>query len=240
MAFNATRTAEFFEKEILRFPTGGELARNVVLDASNLGSGAVRDDGRIVVPSGTLLVVSGSDTDEVQSIETTGVPTGGTFKLRWNDEVTTDLDFDASAAEVEAALEALTNLETADVGFAGGALPTAITVTFTGKYSGADVSQIEVAENALTGGTDPQVVVETTTQGSATLVKPGAASGVATADIVGFLQQTVEFFGTDDAKFNEPASAFFHNCIFHEEKLINYSGNVTNVKAALPTCKFMS
>lgn len=69
-------------------------------------------------------------------------------------------------------------------------------------------------------------------------VKPAAASGLAQADVVGILAYTVEFFG-DEEDQDKPAAAFFFNCIFDASKLTNYSGNATNIKAALPSCQFL-
>lgn len=69
-------------------------------------------------------------------------------------------------------------------------------------------------------------------------VKPAPSSGLATADVVGILSRTIEFFGNADDSYDEPGSAFFHGCIFDTAQLVNYASNAANVKAALTTCLF--
>lgn len=107
-------------------------------------------------------------TNEVQQITTTGTPTGGTFTLTYDGQTTGNLAFNASAANVQAALVLLPNIGANNVVCAGGALPTAITITFQGALAGLDVSQITLGTNALTGGSTPTVVPVTNTPGSLT------------------------------------------------------------------------
>lgn len=234
MAWNIEREGEFFNKEILKYPEANAPKRNGVIDSAELSTFADQPSGRKVLPAGTLLVAHGSDVDEVQRISITGTPTGGTFKLKWNDHVTGTIAYDASGATVETALEALTNLETADVTDSGGPLPgTAIDITFGGAYSGKNVAQLEVADNSLTGGSDPQVVIETITQGKFQKVKPAPTSGA--SGIVGFLAYTIEFFGTGAAKYDEPCAIYFRDVVLDRQKLINYSGNASEVATALPS-----
>lgn len=230
------REARFFDKEILLHPAGFDSIKNVVIDANEIP--AAGSDGRWVIPAGMVLVGSGSDTDQVQHVHVTGSPTGGTFRLKWNDEETGDLAYNISAADLNTAVEALTNLETADVAVTGTA-PDYV-VTFGGKYSGSRVAMIQLADNSLTGGSDPTVEVELVTEGKAEKVKPAAASGISDSDVVGILAHEVEFWGENDDNFDKAAAAFHHGCVFDQEKLINYSGNVTAVQTALSTCKFGS
>ena len=108
----------------------------------------------------------GAGTDEVQTIESSGTPTGGTFKLEFKGRRTTALDFDATAAEIDAALGALSTIGgAANVTCAGGALPTDVTVTFAAALAKKAVPLITVVESALTGGTDPEITVAETTPG---------------------------------------------------------------------------
>ncbi len=63
----------------------------------------------VFYPAGTCLgEVFG--TSEVQTVTITGSPTGGTFTLTYSGSTTAAIAFDATAATVEAALNALTNL----------------------------------------------------------------------------------------------------------------------------------
>jgi hypothetical protein len=116
--------------------------------------------------------------DEVQTIDTTGTPTGGTFTLSFNGQTTTPLDFDATAAEVDAALEALSTIDAAMVVSAGGPLPTAITVTFSGaQFADSDVPMLVADYSLLTGGTAPTVTVVQTTEGTSGASPAGDVDG---------------------------------------------------------------
>jgi hypothetical protein len=105
-------------------------------------------------------------TDEVQTVTVTGSPTGGTYTLTFSGQTTSGIAYNATAAAVQSALEALSNVESGDVVCAGGPHPgTPITVTFGGQYDGADVPQMTASAAGLTGGTSPAVTVTTTTPG---------------------------------------------------------------------------
>lgn len=104
--------------------------------------------------------------DEVQTITITGTPTGGTFTLTYDGQTTGTIAYNADAATVDAALEALSNIGAGDVTCAGGALPgTPVTVTFTGALAKTNVSLMTASGAGLTGGTTPAVAVTTTTAG---------------------------------------------------------------------------
>lgn len=115
------------------------------------------------------VVPSTAGTNEVQTVAITGSPTGGTFTLNFNGYVTTAIAYNATAAAVQSALEALANLAPGDVTVTGTA-PT-FTVTFGGAYAAQNVVTL-VATHALTGGTTPNVTVTTTTQGVAQAAGP--------------------------------------------------------------------
>jgi hypothetical protein len=104
-------------------------------------------------------------TNEVQTITTTGTPTGGTFTLTYKGATTTPIAYNAAAATIDTALEALATLEAGEVTCSGGALPTAVVVTFTGESAATNVSALTVDYSGLTGGTTPTVVVTQTTPG---------------------------------------------------------------------------
>jgi len=106
--------------------------------------------------------------DEVQTISITGSPDGGTFTLTFNGETTSTLDFDASAAEIQSALEALSTVGAGNVACVGGDLPdNAVTVTFQNSLAGTDVALISIDDSGLTGGTTPTGSVVETTKGRA-------------------------------------------------------------------------
>jgi hypothetical protein len=59
-----------------------------------------------------------------QTIMTYGQPTGGTFTLSWNGDTTSSIAYNATAATVQAALQALGNIGAGNVTCEGGPLPT--------------------------------------------------------------------------------------------------------------------
>ncbi len=105
---------------------------------------------------------------EGQTVTITGTPTGGTFTLTLNGETTAAIAYNATAAAVESALEALPSLSAADVTVTGGPGPgTPYVVAFGGAYAGQNVAQM-TASGSFTGGSSPAVAVTTTTAGGGT------------------------------------------------------------------------
>lgn len=141
-------------------------------------------DGRRIIRGGTAMgkiAASGKygpylpQTNEVQQVSITGSPTGGTFTLTWSGQTTAAIPYNATAAQVKAALEALSNINPGDVDTTGGVLPgTAVSVTFKGQYIGTDVAAMTASGAGLTGGTSPDVAISTTTAGGA---NPGSPDG---------------------------------------------------------------
>jgi hypothetical protein len=123
-----------------------------------------------------------SGTAEVQTLTASGTVSGGTYTLTFNGQVTTALAYNASAAVVQAALEALSNVVPGDVLVGGGAFPaTPLTFTYYGNLIG-DAPTLSVQTGSLTGST-PGAAITTTTPGVA-----GAADGRQTAaNLVGLL-----------------------------------------------------
>jgi hypothetical protein len=108
----------------------------------------------------------GSDADEVQTLKVEA--TGGTFTLAWEGQKTSKIKWNASAAEVQAALEALENINPGDVTVTGGPGDEKGTklyeVTFGGRYENTDVAEL-TAEDELTGDAE-KVTVATKTAGA--------------------------------------------------------------------------
>ncbi|MEU8136579.1 hypothetical protein [Streptodolium elevatio] len=108
---------------------------------------------------------------EQQQVAITGTPTGGTFTLTFDGETTSGIAYNATAANVKTALEALPNVEAGDITATGGALPgTPVVVTFGGSLSGTNVAQMTGSAASLTGGTTPAVVVTTTAGGAVSML----------------------------------------------------------------------
>lgn len=106
--------------------------------------------------------------NEVQSVTITGAPTGGTFTLTYSGQTTAGIAWDASAATVQAALEALSNIAPGDVVVRGGPFPaSAMTVDFVGTLASTNVAQMTGSAAGLTGGT-PVLTIVTASAGGAT------------------------------------------------------------------------
>lgn len=104
--------------------------------------------------------------NEIQSVAITGTPTGGTFTLKLGDQETAAIAYNASAAAVLTAIEALPNVGAGNTDTSGGALPgTAVAVTFNAALAGEDIPTMTLGVNALTGGTNPTVTVTVTQEG---------------------------------------------------------------------------
>jgi hypothetical protein len=116
---------------------------------------------------GDIVRLTGSSVNEVQTLTITGTPTGGTFRLSFKSVSTAAIAFNASAAAVQAALEAISTVGTGNVVATGGPLPaTAVVLTFQGQLAGTNVPLITVNTPAFTGGTTPTATVAETTPGS--------------------------------------------------------------------------
>lgn len=123
-----------------------------------------------VAPVGTAApapsVVDSFDPDttgsEGQTLAITGTPTGGTFTITFDGDTTTAIAYNATAADVSAALEALDSIGAGNVECTGGPLPGAsVVVTFKGALASADVALMTTTDS-LTGGTTPASAITTT------------------------------------------------------------------------------
>ena len=99
--------------------------------------------------------------NEVQTL-TLGAATAGTFTLTFGGQTTTAIAYNATAAQVQAALEALGNINPGDVTVTGGPMPALVSITFTGQYAGTDVPVLTGTPTGLTGGT---ITIATSTAG---------------------------------------------------------------------------
>ena len=117
-----------------------------------------------LIPSGQIVSVLGNptakfvtiedktilaQTNEVQKIFFSSVPTGGTWSLNFNGQLTSALAFNANAAAVEAALEALSNLTSVTV---SGNYASGFTITFDGVDGNQNQPALVVNTNTLVNG----------------------------------------------------------------------------------------
>jgi hypothetical protein len=119
-------------------------------------------------------------TNEVWTVATTGTPTGGTFRLRVGGRPTAPIAYNAAAAVVEAAVEALGHIGNV-ITSGGGPLPTGVTLTFTGVRGAHSLGAtfLAVFDNSLTGGATPTVTVTRTTPGVDATLRGAPAGTIA-------------------------------------------------------------
>lgn len=108
----------------------------------------------------------GTAQNEIQTLTVTGSPTGGTFTLTFGVQETGNIAYDATFGDVEAALEALSNIGIGNVNVTGGAGGPWV-VTFVNALGNQSQSALVVDNALLTGGTDPDVTVAETQAGGA-------------------------------------------------------------------------
>jgi len=76
MPFNIRKSANYADKEILKFPTGLRAVKSVVLDGSDWVSTATVDNSRFIIPVGTILKVSVTNSDKHVEYKGTGTISG--------------------------------------------------------------------------------------------------------------------------------------------------------------------
>jgi hypothetical protein len=180
----------------------------------------------VVTSSGLYAPYSGPRS-EVQTVTITGGPTGGTYTLTFSGQTTAAIPYNATAAQVKTALEALSNVNPGDVAVSGGPHPaTAVVVTFGGQYLSDDVAQM-TASGSFTGGTSPAIAVTTTTAGG------GASASDGTEVLAGFL---VDGFSFNPASTKAAGALLWHGEIYAEDCPIPF--DPTDVASTAPGVSF--
>ena len=182
---NATSAAEATGPRLVTEVGPGTVTvhRRVLVDGFDLAALAY---GAPVYLSGTDKTLADSDagTSEVQTVTITGTPTGGTFTLTFGGQTTAAIAYNATAATVQTALEALSTIRAGNVGVSGSA-GGPYTVTFRGDLASQNVAAMTADGASLTGGTSPAVAVATGTSGIHSVlvgrVVPGLAVTLGTA-----------------------------------------------------------
>lgn len=119
---------------------------------------------------GTNVVADGAESAEEQTITITGTPAGGTWTATYKGQTTSGIAYNANAATVQTAITGLTTVGSGNATVTGGPGPgTPWVVTFNSALGNVD--PLQVSGVGLTGGTDPQIAVETTEGGSPSLVR---------------------------------------------------------------------
>lgn len=121
--------------------------------------------------AGTVLgkVTAVAAANDVQTLTFTGTPTGGTFRLSFNGQVTAPITYSTTDATLQAnilaALIALPNVGTGNVTVTSATSGTVVTHTFVGALAGQEQPVMVFYQNSLTGGTTPTATFAHTTLG---------------------------------------------------------------------------
>ncbi len=106
---------------------------------------------------------AGSAASEIQTISRATNPESGTYTLTYEGQTTAAIDYNASPAAIQTALEALSTVNSGDITVGGGANGLADgDITFTFSNTLGDVSMISGDGDSLLPGSQPLPVVETT------------------------------------------------------------------------------
>lgn len=167
--------AESGASEIVIDQSFGANSTNVgltlALTAANIQSVFLLSD------KGCTITTNGTGSADVQTVSITGTPTGGTFPLYFGGEIAAGIPYNATASQVQTALQALSSIGSGNVTCTGGPLPgTAVTCTFSGSKATGLQSLMATGSGGLTGGTSPAVSVAHTTPGTPTntiVLQPG-------------------------------------------------------------------
>jgi hypothetical protein len=115
---------------------------------------------------GDVIRLDGTPVSEQQTLTITGTPTGGTFRINFKGVTSGAIAYDASAADVQAALELMSTIGAGNVTCSGGALPgTPVVITFANNLADQALPLAVVVDSALTGGTTPAAAIAQTVAG---------------------------------------------------------------------------
>jgi uncharacterized phage protein gp47/JayE len=106
----------------------------------------VSEDGKTLRVRNPNAVDTAGNVNEIQSLTFTAVPSVGNFSLNFDGQITADIPFNAVAGDVEAALEALSNITDVNV---TGDFATGFQIEFAGVNANTDVSNLVVETNTL-------------------------------------------------------------------------------------------
>lgn len=145
-----------------------------------VGTNSARPADYLVNPTGSLFTIDtsnliaavpsvntiaeGTSINEVQEVQISGAPTGGSFTLTFDGETTTDISYNANAASILGALEALGNLNVGDIEVRGDA-QSGFEIEFVGILATINVPLVTADASGLTGGVDAAVTTKTTSVG---------------------------------------------------------------------------
>jgi hypothetical protein len=103
-------------------------------------------------------------TNAVWTLAFGGTVTGGTFTVSYGGQTTSAIAYNATAAQVQAALQSLSTIGSGNVTVTGGPGPTSYVVTFVNALGNAPITGVTVNAASLTG-TSPTLTPTNTTPG---------------------------------------------------------------------------
>ncbi len=103
--------------------------------------------------------------EEQTAIVSAGTVTGGTYNLSYKGRTTADIAYDANAATIQSALEALDSVVSGDITVTATTDITGGDLKFTFADTLGDVSLIMIDDSSLTGTGSPEVTVDQSVQG---------------------------------------------------------------------------
>lgn len=127
--------------------------------AGSVATAVVGDRIWIAADDNSLILTDPAGTNEVQNVTITA--TGGTLTYGLDDVNTAAVAFNAATSAVQAALETLPAIRPGDVVVSG--TPSALVISFAGRYAGQNVPTLVLGTGSLTGGT---ATVSTPTPGA--------------------------------------------------------------------------
>jgi hypothetical protein len=150
-------------REVVDVGHGVDLSKNFIRGAARLLVADMTSPFPTVLDD--VIRMGTASQNEVQTLAITGTPTGGTFTLTFKGYTTSAIAYNATAAAVVTALEALSTVGTGGVTATGGPLPgTPVVITFAAQLGG-DSQPLITVTGSFTGGTTPTGTVARTTAG---------------------------------------------------------------------------
>lgn len=204
-------------------------AANRLTDSVNLGNNGGIDkigpDASAPARSDTALRSSvGYQSNLLQGIQLLGDPTGGTFTLTFNGQTTSSIAYNASAATVESALIALSNVGPSDVAVTNGGSSSTYIVEFKGAFSAASAGPLS-ATSSLTGDSSPAIGFSRPTK----MTDAGGKVSVTDTDLLGRTTRTIANFVN-----GSPSNADDQTT----EYIYTGNGDVLTMTALLPSNAF--
>lgn len=160
-----------------------------------------------------------SKSNAIETISSTGTISGGNWTITINGETTANIAHNANTATIQAAIDALGNVDSGDVVVTGGPLSTntSVVLTFGGQFAKESVT-VTASLGSLTGG------------GSASLAHTQA--GVAIEGFKGFVYEDVALAAANEVLGNVILSGEIH---IDDIPVVTASYSLAELKAELRT-----